>query len=250
MPKTMIEFLKQNHQSAIPEWLTAYRPGRDVDFNAVRNTACVYYPGAGNDGQPVHTFSAARAAFLYVYVDYMLSRREAEAQLAETPFRGYRKIGLIDMKLADLTPKPWSPHIRPSREQIEGMRHLPVAAPYGFMAVFEREDDLTDEYGAKRFAVIFIGGDGMATYDAVFANGNMIPPLAIVLQDHGFGGNYDRFGKGGLLEKIAIVSGIYPKLLLTGANTETWDGYIPLDAPGVLGGMHRQIRRLFIRKND
>ena len=88
----------------------------------------------------------------------------------------------------------------------------------------------------------------MATYDAVFANGNMTPPLAVVLQDHGFGENYDRFGKGGLLEKIAAESGIYPKLLLTAANTETWDGYTPLAAPGVLGGMHRHERRLFIRE--
>lgn len=180
----MIEFLKRNFQCPMPAWLQEYQPSRGIDFSAVRSTPCVFYPGAGNDGQPVHTFTAAHAASLYIYVDYLVSRKDAEAQLAETPFRGYRRIGLINMKMSDLTPKSWRPHIRPSREPIESMRQFAPVDPYGFMAIFERDQNLTDEHGAKRFAVIFIGGDGMATYDAVFANGNMTPPLAVVLQDH------------------------------------------------------------------
>lgn len=56
--KTMKEFLKKNYRTnEMPQWLDEY-DGNRVDIAAIRNTACVFYPGSGNDGQPIHTFNA------------------------------------------------------------------------------------------------------------------------------------------------------------------------------------------------
>lgn len=242
--KTMKEFLRKNYRTEMPQWLDEY-DGNRVDIAAIRNTACVFYPGSGNDGQPIHTFNAAHAVHLYIYADYMLTRENLEKQLAETPFKGYKQIGIHNLDLKQLAPS-WRPHIRVAPELIECMRRFSDIKPYCFISVFERQENFSDEHGVKRFAVIFIGGDGIASYDALFGNHNMIAPLAVVLQDHGFGGNYNGFGRDSLLEEIAVKSNVYPRLLLVGSvYTDEWHSFYPLKAPGALGGMYREKRQLF-----
>jgi hypothetical protein len=68
-----------------------------------------------------------------------------------------------------------------------------------------------------------------------------------VLQDHGFGGNYDSFGGGGLMERIAQRTHVQPHFLLVADNTRPWLGFEPV--PGLeseCGGMHRMPRSLFM----
>jgi hypothetical protein len=75
---------------------------------------------------------------------------------------------------------------------------------------------------------------------------NKSTPFAILLQDHGFGGNYDKFGRGGLMEKIAAHAKIKPTYLLVGENTEPWLEYSKLE--NIIadhGGMHNSARFLY-----
>ena len=239
--KTMKEFLRKNYRTEMPQWLDEY-DGNRVDIAAIRNTACVFYPGSGNDGQPIHTFNAGHAAYLYIYADYGVEKQVIESKLDS--FKGYKVIGRHDLALGKLVPA-WNPYVSMTQEMAEGIRRNRVA-PYCFIAIFERLSTFSNEHGAKRFAVIFIGGDGIATYDALFGNKNMVAPLAVVLQDHGFGGNYNGFGRGSLLEEVVIKSNVYPRLLLVGTVcTDEWHGFYPLKAPGVLGGMYLEKRQLF-----
>ena len=242
--RTMKDFLKDNCRQNMPQWLAEYN-GNGIDLAAVRKTASVYYPGAGFDGQPIHTFNAAHAAYLYIYADYGVEKQKIESKLDS--FNGYKAIGKHDIALNQLAPA-WRPHIRMTKELVEESRRWAKVSPYCFMVVFERKEKFTSDHGAKRFAVIFIGGDGIASYDALFGNRNMIAPLAVVLQDHGFGGNYSSFGRDSIMEEIAKNSGVYPELLLVGTNcTEAWHGFCPANSPGVLGGMYREPRQLFCR---
>ena len=59
----MKNFLKNNYRQSMPQWLAEYN-GNGIDLGGVRKTASVYYPGAGFDGQPIHTFNAGHAAYL------------------------------------------------------------------------------------------------------------------------------------------------------------------------------------------
>ncbi|MBO7329595.1 MAG: hypothetical protein J6W00_12590 [Lentisphaeria bacterium] len=239
----MKNFLKNNFRSSMPLWLAEY--DSTIDIAAVPNTRCVYYPGAGFDGQPIHTFNAAHAAYLYIYADYGVEKQVIESKL--NSFKGYKVIGKHDIALNKLA-TAWRPHILMTKELVEESRRRATVAPYCFIAIFERLSDFSDEHGAKRFAVIFIGGDGIATYDALFGNKNMIAPLSVVLQEHGFGGNYASFGRDSIMEEIAKNSGVYPELLLVGTNcTEAWHGFYPVNSPGVLGGMYSEPRQLFCR---
>ena len=101
-----------------------------------------------------------------------------------------------------------------------------IVAPYGFIEIFGRTRDYDDSHGAARFAVLFLAADGHATYDALFCQGNgLAPPQYMVLQDHGFGGNYSPFGARGLTHRIAKACGAFPEFMLKAESTEIWRGY-------------------------
>lgn len=75
---------------------------------------------------------------------------------------------------------------------------------------------------------------------------NRPAPYAVLLQDHGFGGNYSNFGADGVMEKIAQATKVLPEWLIVGPHTQAWQGYYQVN--GVepdLGGMHGDKRSLY-----
>ena len=96
-------------------------------------------------------------------------------------------------------------------------------------AVLEREEARGDDHGPKRFAILHVGGDGYATFDALFCQKDSTPPYAVLLQNHGSGGNWnpEGFGAGSMLWRLATqeVESLPKWLLVAIANTEPWPGY-------------------------
>lgn len=244
----MQSFLRQ-FAEPMPSWISNYRKGESINRSDIINTRAVYYPGAGSDGQPVHTFVQSHAAHLFIYVDYMLSSDDIKNELKNNGFRGYNILDSIDLEEKDLTPNGWRPHVQPTREQIERMARFTDKKGFATLVIFERDKDLDDKHGPLRFAIIFIGGDGIATYDAIFGNKNAPAPFCLILQDHGWGGNWNYFGQGGMMEEIAKKTDAYPQLILaaTTDSTRIWDGYGKCSCNAVLGGMHHNRRELFER---
>lgn len=233
----------------VPAWILNHRKGVKICMHDVRNSRIVYYPGSGTDGQPVHTFVQAHAAHVFMYVDYSLPREQIKEELSERGFKGYHLLDSIELTEKDLTPNNWIPHCHPDQSQIESMRHFASVENYACLVIFERDADRDESHGAARFAVIFLGGDGIATYDAIFCNKYATAPFCLVLQDHGYGGNWNIFGKSGLMEQAARNAGVFPKFILAATNsggTEIWNGYARIPGiPGVLGGQNHCIRELF-----
>jgi len=88
----------------------------------------------------------------------------------------------------------------------------------------------------------------VAAYDALFCQARRRAPFAVVLQDHGYGGNWTTFGGGGALEQLATRTGRLPQYILVAENTEAWSGYLPVDGTVVGGGgMHRFDRQVWRR---
>lgn len=251
-------YLRRTQQEDMPAWLAQFRKGDPFPREQFFASRVVFYPGCGTDGHAVRVFGSTHSAHCFVYVDYHLPRSEIEEQLATSPddpamglvapferaalerlyqrldrwgsvtrFRGYVTLDRIELRESDITPGGWTPHIRAD----EIPRHLadqarPTLAPFAFLEVLQREPGYDETHGPRRLAVLFLGADGIATYDALFCQGSgHRPPFAILLHDHGFGGNYDSFGGGGLLERIAIRCGVFPEWLLVAKHTEPWDGF-------------------------
>jgi hypothetical protein len=163
-------------------------------------------------------------------------------------FLGYHTLAQIRLAESDLAPHGWVPHIRPGEVDQDSYWFVrDDFRPFGLFEILQRDEHRDEQHGPERLAILFLGADGIAAYDALFCQEPRdSTPFAVVLQDHGFGGNYSRFGRGGILERIARRCDVLPQWLLIAEYTPRWPGF--LRVPGVdgdPGGMHGQLRYLF-----
>lgn len=232
----------------IPDWLRNYQPGQPFSRQAFFQSRLVYYPGAGGDGHAVRLFGGSHCCHCFVYVDYGVSRAELVREIDDPQlgFRGYRSLARLEPSERDIVPEGWTPHVHRSELRSYPVRFASVT-PYALLEILQREKGYDDTHGPERLAVLFLGADGIASYDALFCQSSSTgPPFAMLLQDHGFGGNYDRFGAGGALELIAQRTGVYPNYLLVAADTAVWQGYEPVvDVSADVGGCWANARRLY-----
>jgi hypothetical protein len=244
----------ENRREAMPAWLDKFDQNSIFDMKEFFDSRIVFYPGSGFDGQPVEMFGSTHSAHCFVYADYGVQEGEIRKQLNDPKhgFRGYETFRRIELTERDLVPNGWIAHITAGEGRKSGTGFASIKdQPYGLLEILERTAGFDEAYGAKRLAIMFLGADGVATFDALFCQKRSSPPIAIVLQDHGFGGNYTKFGRDGLLEKIAGRAKTYPELLLCADNTTPWKLYTPIpNAVRVHGGMHGHSRQLYIRDSN
>ncbi|MBP9735495.1 MAG: hypothetical protein KBD82_07670 [Rhodoferax sp.] len=250
-PPMALDAYLRRHRETCPDWLQNFKKGDKFDREQFFGSRLVYYPGSGSDGHAVKLFGSTHCAHCFVYVDYLFAqdkvRAELDGKLAHTdrgsrPFKGYNQLARLTLSQADLAPDGWTPHV----QGLERTRSSDDFKPYAFLEILERDDELGEEHGAHRLAILFLGADGIASYDALFCQGDSVsPPFAVLIQEHGFGGNYDKFGRGGLLDRIAQKCQVFPKFLLVAEGSEPWIGYERMDnLGGSVGGMHGNTRYL------
>jgi hypothetical protein len=241
----------------IPAWLREYVPNGKVELDEFLASRLVYYPGSGHDGHPLIVFGASHSAHSFIYVDYGVHRDAVINSLRgrgrntgyASGVRGYELIGVHDLAAQDLLPRGYVPceSLRSLSLRERAGAHLFVSTdPYATLCVLSRMRGLCAQHGPERLAILFLGADGFISYDAIFCQPGRPAPFAALIQDHGFGGNWDRFGRGGLLERIAIQSDAFPAWVLCEAGDTIWTGYDPvlLSAPS-RGGMHGTERYLW-----
>jgi hypothetical protein len=215
MPKLHVHEFLREYKEEVPQWLVDYKPGDQISFSDFMNCRVGYYPGAGYDGNLVRVCNKSHSVHCFLHADYGISREEMESHLAEERcLSGYHVIGKVD----------WSDTVC-----FESNRWFcPELEPYCFMAVFERDADRDESWGAERLAMTFLLADGIKTYDELFVKQYQKAPWIMLLQDHGFGGNYDRFDRGGKLSSI-VSRGVKPQFVLCDEGTRMWKGYYKMD---------------------
>lgn len=208
-----------------PVWLRNFEVSISVfNLNDFFNSRVVFYPGSSCDGHATKLFGSSHCAHCFVYCDYLMEKTAVESVLEgkdrgyNSPIKGYHSLARLSLSERDLSPNGWRPHIQPQNINRTG----PSISPYAFLEVLERNTDLNHEFGALRLAILFLGADAHASYDALFCQNNSNrPPFSIFLQDHGFGGNYDCFGNDGLMHQIAKKAQVFPELLIVADNTRS-----------------------------
>jgi len=155
----------------------------------------LYYPSAGHDGGVIKDCNTrARALNIrsFLYADYCTG---PEAYLEkENNFRGYHVFGSRVLKPEDLAPSGWRPampaHIRLDRYT----KYMQYWKPFAHWTVYERDADKTEEHGPERFSLIYIGSEGVATYQALYHSHGIVPAaLCIIQPGKGFGLNWTDF---------------------------------------------------------
>ena len=246
----VISMLAQKPEE-MPQWLKDYRPGDRISFRDFMSSRIGYYPGSGYDGCLVKTCNKAHCVHCFIQVDYGIAEHDLKVEAEEfNAFNGYHVIGRVDWREQDLAPHgQYAPNFRITEREMERARSFvrKDVDPYCFMEIYERNEDHGEDWGAERFAVTFLFADGIATYYQLFCREYRNAPWIFLLQDHGFGGNYDKFGRGGLLDRIMTVNNFWPENVLCADNTDIWEDYERVNADPVIGGMHRNTRFLYRR---
>lgn len=247
---SMTDYLK-NWREEMPTWLTNYQPGDQVLFSDVMANRIGYYPGSLFDGCLIKTANKAHCTHTFLYVDYGVTREQVEHELGrEGALMGYHSIGSVEWPYNEILPLGGFQvpleyiHLVRSRMCVRN-----GVQPFCIMKIYERNHDKDDSWGAKRLALIYLFADGISTYYQLFVMKNMRVPWIFLLQDHGLGGNYDRYGKGGILDGVIHRYDVLPDFVIRDVrSTQTWDGYRPIDGvKAVIGGMHRNPRALYQR---
>ena len=252
---TQIEYLKKKYAEATPAWLKSYSKGQALPLAEFMHSRIVYYPGSAWDWHPIEVFGGSCSAHCFIYADYMQPADRVIGHLqGEDGIEGYHILDSIQIPEAELLRvTPWNRHFLTPEElkrAAEGSRMMrdsgdcgitceKVPPPYAWLVVLERDPDRSE--GSERLAVLFLGADGHATFEAIFANGNALDLFGFLLQEHGWGGNYDRWGRDGLCEKIMQRSNVFPKVILSGCEEWLYDGYERVNGLAQSGSRNRDL---------
>ena len=223
----MISYLS-NYREEEPEWVSRYLHGDQITFKDIMSSRVAYYPGSGDDGTLIKVCNKSHSAHSFLYVDYLVKRKELEDHIAQkNSFLGYHPIGKIEWQESDLMPNGQYPlgfDIKPKHGRPDTFVDK-EEKPYCFSVIMERNEDKDDTWGAKHFVVTFLFADGIATYYQLFVKEYSKTPWLFLLQDHGWGGNYDKFGARGLLDRIIQRNHCFPTFVLCAGNTRIWRRY-------------------------
>ncbi len=196
---------------------------------------CVlYYPGSGFDLGPLRTLAATAHSSVkistVIYSDYLVEVSTLKARL-----RSLHKGPHLEFR--EVTPQQlghdhweafWSSDLRSYR-----FAHPNDAR--GF------ECDITFQNG-RHVKFIYLRTDAVQTY--VNLLNTPLQPDMVVLQDHGFGGNWTQFGGEHEMFQAAAQQGALPSWLYVADNTRCWPGYTAMgESIRDKGQMHSHTRR-------
>ena len=104
-------YLNQNSEE-VPNWLSTYSPGQELNLNSFFSSRVVYYPGSGRDGDAVKLFASSKSAHCFVYADIGENKKSLVQQLDSKyeAFSGYRMLDRIELSGKDIIPTNWVQH--------------------------------------------------------------------------------------------------------------------------------------------
>lgn len=190
----------------LPGWLArlnADQMNREVLPLREMLDGSLYYPSSLFDGDPVKYL--AGNVFSFIYVDYGVNEKQLMSELSENSFVGYHVLGLRDVKKEELIPRGWRPSMpltddgNPPPGPVHGR-------PFATWIVMERDSGRAASHGPERFSLLYLCGDGAATYQALYQSNKCVPKvLAIIQSGEGFGGNWTDFREpNGILARSVL----------------------------------------------
>ena len=164
----------------------------------------LYYPSCEFDGAIVKHYSKKIQSF--IYCDYATGEDVFMNHLHD--FRGYDLVGNRSLRQDELIPDGWQMQTPPhfNIEEYGKLDKKQLTKPFAHWAVYERSASFNESHGPKRFSLIYIGGEGVASYQALYwSNKKTAKVLAIIQPGTGFGLNWTDFrSKDGPLAWVVL----------------------------------------------
>lgn len=211
---------------------------RNINFNEelplidILEDSC-FYPASGYDLSPIPLL-AHRGINSFVFCDYSISQFELIEELKFKAFTNYelsfqRPVSESEFKFDKAKLKPHY-SIQLNWGQYEQILHN--SKPHSYWTIWETKPN--NENSESHFiSILFIGGEGLATLQALYCNNKITPKaLAIIQLGFGFGGNWTDFYDldGPLIETIYNIG--YPEHILFGYyGTKSNANFTPIEIP-------------------
>jgi hypothetical protein len=228
-----------NERESLPNWIRDEPDFNRKSFGSFIDSRVVFYPGSGTDGHALRLFGGTRSAHCFVHADYCISG------YGKNP-KGYRAIKRSKLDAYELTELLELDRSPPLNEQ-----NLCSKPDFGWTSwiIFKRMKTYDQSHGGEYLVLLHVCAEAVWVFQNFWAR--RTAPYAIVLQDHGLGGNWatTKFGgRDSRLYQLAAESKCCPLWLVVGdENTEAWPGYSVWSQPDRPTGMHGHCRRLYRR---
>ncbi|MFM7169139.1 MAG: hypothetical protein ACKO3T_28200 [Planctomycetaceae bacterium] len=164
-----------------PDWLQAVQGNGMMRFcvqNLLKNS--LFYPCCQFDGTPVKFLGGN--VFSFVYADHAQDSESLQAHLArrQNMFRGYTLLASQVVCVRDFWQPDMLHHDRfdPELNEIDSATWL----------VFQRLPNFTWQHGPERFSLLYIHGDGILAYQALYVQ-HRVQPLVFALIQPGNAAN-------------------------------------------------------------
>ena len=159
-------------------------------------TNSFFYPACDSDGGVVKDCNKNYQTLgidTFIYCDYAYGEDALNEDMND--FHGYKVLATRSLKPNDLTPNGWNMQMPPRLDlQQYHMFKDAYKKPFAKWIVYERVTEKGEDFGPKRFSLIYIGGEGIATYQALYWSNNACPKaIAIIQPGHAFGLNWADF---------------------------------------------------------
>lgn len=195
----------------------------------------VYYPCSNFDGQLVKHFGKHNQSF--IYCDYGTNLAQLDEVLTAQSFYGYKLLAQRNLKVEELIPKGWQPVLPPIMDK---ERYMEMAGEGRQNAgarwmVFERQEGFNDEHGPTRFSLVYIIGEAIATYQALYWSNNCSPDmLALIQPGLSFSNNWARdiVDANGPMHWVSTTKGQVVHKIVYGGYDNTDEYYKNLAWPG------------------
>lgn len=201
----------------------------------------LYYPGCGSDYGPLLHFSQTEHVSTAVYVDYLITRTQIVDMLRDL----YRAAGvqgespkLLPLRGRDFGLTGWK-EFWPECEQ--SLRFGKPDTAFGVVCDLQLKPN-------RSTRLIFLRTEAHQTYCNLL--NTTLRPNLVVLQDHGFGGNWQDFGDDESPMYLAALEhrALPPRLFVAEGNTRPWPGYRRSGSELLLDGqMHQHQRAIYER---
>ena len=200
----------------VPDWLKVLSNLEKLPLRDIL-TRSVFYPSCGLDGKPIKFLGGYVHSF--VYVDYGLDHDQVWDSINDVGrgFLGYSLLACRDVEKRELVGdyivemNLFSDNGRPLK-----YRNY-IKEPFTIWAVFDRLAGLEEDHGPIRFSLLYICGDGAATFQALYYGIQCAPAVVAVIQSGtGFGGNWTDCGASHCYAGFS-----FPRLLRIDSNSRS-----------------------------
>ena len=229
--KTFFGRRKKLYLRPVPTWLENLESLDVLPIDDLLKDS-IYYPASYCDRSVIEIFGGYGHSF--IYVDFYRNKEFLNEQINEQ-FKGYNKLFYREVKQSELCFRPYSPILPVNGEDgdLEECRFKTrnVKEPCAFWVVYERGGSIDPGYGPKRFSLLYIAGEGVATYQALYYSNKTKPSLIVMIAcNTGTGGNWTEFLKrGGFFERVVLGNPAGHPDYITAFETkygqQIWNGY-------------------------